>query len=916
MKNKKLLGVLSLLLASGLILGGCTGNKGGSTPSSNDSQKQVFTVTFVVEGQTVQTSQVEEGSLAVYEGETPTKATSAGAFRTLFQGWDKDITQPIVADTTFTAVFGDYQEEVVVDTFESYDSKEAMHDTGKWVPIAWSNETKDWEEDLGGSILLGSHATQGSKSLRFDAWVNGVGYKFAKKLTPAPADTKSVNAIQFSLMTSVMNTVKVILVTEDVEIDGKAVTPTFTYEMAPYNNEYVTYTLPLSGEWAAWGDAATYGTLAQAASWVGFHQDNILTKLKRIEFYLEGNDGKGSDYTSFFDNLKFVTIDNAKYGKEETWQRFSDVYTGKTADGHTVKLDMSSFPNVQATVLDTETPINIPGTIDADQATYAVTFTSADNGASLVYKAQMVDGGQRMKFVSATGTMAEDVKNMDLNAVQVLENFESYTDSGTAYYQSQTNKDARTGMRGAYYAEYYAGGTASSDYGKSGWSLMGGTGEQMNLVTSGGHNGAKYGSFKSSKDNAMRYMQWDVFDGTLSEKHAYRGSKFSFWAKSNGTTMFKVSVFSTPTPTIVKESNGVAVRTFSTTEVGAIGTWKHYEVDLNPDLVYYGFSFMLDHNYILDAALYIDDVEIYTANPYATYQAPAPAPVDKVPTGAYATKVSSADVILNVVNDSTAVLMAPALSLQKTATYTYSEKVATFTIEGGVTYTARLSDDKQTLQYVSVAGTDGQVKTALTNASFARPEFVENCEQYESDGVMYHKGTVDMRDNTKISGARGAYACDYYSASATYRSLTGEKDWSLMGGNGDQLQLDTSTAADGNKSIKIKFGGNNMRYYQWSQMQGTSKAHKGFSHFGLYIKNPNATALELKVRVYKEQRITVNNVNNDSKQVIYVASIPASSGWTFYSFDLDSATTYYGVGFTTVTKPSAMYINLDCAYFY
>ena len=116
MKNKKLFGVLSLLFAAGLILGACTGSKknSDSTPPSSDSQKQVFTVKFVVEGETVQTSQVEEGSLAVYEGQTPTKATSAGAFKTLFKGWDKDITQPIEADTTFTALFGDYQEEVVV----------------------------------------------------------------------------------------------------------------------------------------------------------------------------------------------------------------------------------------------------------------------------------------------------------------------------------------------------------------------------------------------------------------------------------------------------------------------------------------------------------------------------------------------------------------------------------------------------------------------------------------------------------------------------------------------------------------------------------------------------------------------------------------------------------------------------------
>ena len=117
-------------------------------------------------------------------------------------------------------------------------------------------------------------------------------------------------------------------------------------------------------------------------------------------------------------------------------------------------------------------------------------------------------------------------------------------------------------------------------------------------------------------------MQWGLFDGTA-EQQSFRGSKFSFWAKSNGWVKnFKFYMYSQSAPTNATRDERVKSYQFEETE--AIGQWKHYEIELNPKLVYYGYMVLIEKNYNLsgnEAYLYIDDVEVYTANPYATYVA-------------------------------------------------------------------------------------------------------------------------------------------------------------------------------------------------------------------------------------------------------------------------------------------------------
>ena len=863
-----------------------------------------FTVKFVVDGVEIQTYEVEEGQAASYTGETPTKAPDANAVKYRFKGWDKDLTQPITADTTFTAVFAEYAAEQVIDNFEDYESNSDMAD-------AWTVEayTTAWGETAA-SVSIGSKAAQGNKALRFDGWENGTGFRFLKH-NEVGAFAKSANAIKFNLQIPTLNTVKVILKGK-ATIMGQVQEPSFTYEFKPTSNEYVEYTIPLAAsEWQLWQQAGQ--TIQTAADLIGVHVDDIVNYITDVGFFVQGKNDGNLPYFAFADNIRFVTIDEpAAKSEVETMGQYTR-YTGLLNNGNTVKVELGANGAATATVIDMETPQQIPGNVAID-ANKNMTFTSADAGATLVYKAQLKNGGQSMKFVEAGGAFAEAVTGVDLNAVQVVDNYEQYATDGQAYCQKYPDINARSGCRGAYYSEYYAG-SGSAPWGGNGWSLMGSSGEQLKLKQdqAGAHSGNNYLCLKHSKTVAMRYMQWGLFDGTA-EQNNFRGSKFSFWAKTNGLVkQFKVSMYSQSKPTNQTKDSYVKTQTFEQTE--AIGQWKHFEIDLNPELTYYGFMINIEKNYDLatnEAFLYIDDVEVYTANPYATYVPPVPPVEDKVltPGMTYIGKVAGLiNAQLTIGQDNAVTLAAPGMAMNINGTYTIVEDEVTMTL-GDVQYVGTIEDNA--INFKSVNGT-GTIAGALNNLNFNMIEYADNAETYESDGKMYYQGNKDL---SQVSGARGAYHCDYYTGGSSNLSPIGGNGWSLMGGNGDQLQLDKTTAADGTQSLKMKFStAGSMRYLQWGLADGTAVGHKGFNKLGIYMKNTTATNVSIKLYAYHIQKVEPST-QGDSSRAVKEITVPANSDWTLYTLDLNAAKTYYGYGIYMATKSATGFLNVDKVFYY
>ena len=274
--------------------------------SSSSVVASKHTVTFMVDGVAVQTSQVEDGELAVYEGEEPVKAGDASASRYKFMGWDRDLSLPITADTVFNAVFSAYYDEVAIDDFESYDDTASMIDEG-WLALGYTST--GWTDETKAAVSLATNAADGNKALRLDAWQNGVGYKAVKTFKDKEF-TQPANALAFKIM--VPSTVEIkVLLHATATIQGQIMAPSFTYTIGkPISSEYVDYVVPLADDgWALWGEAGK--SIKAVADWSGIDEDDILSYLTKIEFYFAGNDNiGGQSYIGFIDSVKFVTLDN------------------------------------------------------------------------------------------------------------------------------------------------------------------------------------------------------------------------------------------------------------------------------------------------------------------------------------------------------------------------------------------------------------------------------------------------------------------------------------------------------------------------------------------------------------------------------------------------------------------------------
>lgn len=855
---------------------------------------------------------VPYGTTPTYDGSTPVKDADVNSPKYRFIGWDKEVVA-VTGNVTYEAKFAAYADLAMIDDFESYEDTVDLLGGG-WDQMIYNSTTNTWSNSGTGAVVsYGTRSEDGEGALRFDSYANNVTYGFGKDIDATFLADKSVNALMFKMMMPSITTVKVKITLEEMDLpDGNG----GTQKLAPYftktlpalvSGEYVSYVIPMNDSgWLFWGDASK-GSLVNGCQVMGIDVDDAAKLVRRIEFYTLANDGGNNwPYVGFLDYVAFATSNVTSYTATPSLY-ISHSYTGKTTQDNIVKFEIQSATNAKATVIDLESPLDVCGTYTLNGLD--LTFTSADNGASLVYNGRLVNGGKSIKCTGCTGSLATIVGEMDLIGVQTVDNFETYTEDGVAYY-TNSPKESRKGCRGAYYSEYYAN-SGSSPWGADKWSLMGGSGDQLKLKSDNlGHNGSKnYLCLKNSQDKAMRYMTYGLFDGT-SEQNSFRGEKLSFWARSNGKVpSITVRAYSTNSPTPATIDNRCKKVTF--TETAAISEWKHYEVALDSRLVYYGLMISLDKNNTgADTFLYVDDIEVYGADPYATYVAPE-APHLDAGSRYHAKSQGFVNTIITVIGDSIAKISVPLNGTTNNANGTYTinedDNEVRFEFEGGTVYVGTLSEDKNTITYKTVGS--GGFGLYLENCDFTREAIADNFESYESSGTMYYQNSGEANR----SGARGAYFCDYYSGGSG--SPVGGSGWSLMGGSGDQLSLDTTVGYASAQSIKIKGStAGNMRYLQWDLYKGTGTAIKGVDKFGLFARNANSFNVTIKIVVYKVAQVTPSNQGSNRAEL--EVTIPANSGWNEYVVNLDANTNYYGYG-VIVNKPSSTgYINIDNARYY
>ena len=888
-----------------------------SESSSSSEETREYAVQFVVEGTVVQETMVKHGQFATYTGDKPTKAATAGISKYEFRGWSPNSGQQvvvlgefqIVSPTTFTAIFGGYVDEVLLDDFESYDDSASMLDEG-WVALGYSNASNTWTDQTKASVSLGINSVEGEKALRFDAWENGVGYKFAKKF-PTNTYSGAVNALQFRLMVPSINTVKIILCAE-VKIQGQTMAPTFTYTLPVTSSEYVDYVIPLDADgWALWGDASK--TIKSVSEWTGIHQDDLLPFLNGIEFYVQGSDGaNGLPYIAFLDSVRFVNVLNPAYTANEDIE-ICDTYTAYTNQGNIARVQLNETrTSASVGIIDVENPVETVCDVEIRDGELNLSSHS-DSGKTITYTGTITDAGKTIKHTYSSGTYANAFNGVNFVGVQVVENFENYEDSGVAYYKENTPAD-RSGFRGAYYAERYtdtAGDT--SPWGGAKWDLLP-SGDEMYLVSSDSvsHSGSKCGRFKNAQQQGYRYMQWGLFDGS-SQKNSFRGSYLGFWAKTEGVVKsFLAYLYSQTSPTNATRTS--YVKSYNFHENAAVGEWKHYQLELNPNVVYYGVMFYLEANWTADSYLFIDDVEVYSADPYAVYVPPEPVIPEPAVSAGMTFNIPNANGLSNAHLEFRAenkvFLNDPANGVDAEGVYAVNDNTVTLSIDS-VVYSGLVSEDHKIITKSSITGT-GDVANVLNSVnSMNRIEYADNVEAYTEDGVMYSQKNTDEK---ATSGARAAYYCDYYAGSGN--SPVGGNGWLLMGGEADQLRLDKTHAVEGKNSLLVKrSSAGSMRYLQWGLYKGNAKAITGYDSFAVYLRNSSSYDVKVNIMVYKAQGLTVSTQGADYRSQTGLITIPAHTDWTPYVVELNPAKTYYGYGLVFEYGDTA-WINVDAAHYF
>ena len=629
-----------------LLLGSCSGSGGNANTSSQASSTPAPTsveppvvkhnVRFLIGDDVYETKQVVHGEKASFPETLPTKAGDATANRYGFAGWDNLLAEPITQDLDVHGSFEAYSDDPqLLDDFESYSSIGKAKDAG-W--FAGKQENSQWVEAASPiAISLSKNAPQGKQALRFDTARNMMDYGIVKKFdeTNRPA-AKYANGLHFRVMFPSeeydIDLARVVM-HFDIETAEETLHVTLKHDIPKVSSDYIDYTIPFyEPNWMLW-DTEPIDVYEKAA---GYQIDagKIPTMLNDMVFFFKYKNKAVSTDPSypavFIDDISFITVDPTE--DVETVDedgKFYNRYTGKTATNNTVRLDITDASHATATVLDSNPQQVIAGTYTVDAG--GIKFTS-DTAGLLTYEASFKNSASKLVCKKVEGALKDAIGNMDLDAVQVVENFESYSSDGVAYhqgnYQDENVEETLSGLRGSLFYEYYDTSETYKDYtwGGKGWSLMGGSGSQVYLKSdSPAHSGDKFMAIKGNGNNAFRYMNWDIYKGTADTK-AYRGTTMSFWAKAKAGTVVKdFTVYAVSKSNLKNGEQDIPNYARSYHFSGAnlqTDAWKQFTIELNPKCVYYGFMIKLEKNGVGEQWMHIDDIEIYTANPYAEYQEP------------------------------------------------------------------------------------------------------------------------------------------------------------------------------------------------------------------------------------------------------------------------------------------------------
>ena len=551
------------------------------------------------------------------------------------------------------------------------------------------------------------------------------------------------------------------------------------------------------------------------------------------------------------------------------------VYTGEASD-IIYKMSIGATGSVNVASLNKASNDSFSGTASIASGNLSIAFSGG------TYVASISEDGSVLNYVSNSYS---SMPSIGFHRVYEVENFESYDATGNGYDQNH-DEFSTSGARGAFYADHYAG-SGSSPIGGSGWQLMSGT-DYLNFHENGGHNGSKYVSIRGDA-TGYRYLQKKVFYGT--NEIIGRGTTLSFWAKNPyaGSGLTKryaqdatLKVYAYYSHQVTSATQGQS-RTEGTFTIPASTDWFQYTMNLDSSKDYYAIGFYSKDSNATNF-LPIDDIEIYTANPHATYVDPT-----RYPEGTFQATITVKKNWLSSKNVPALITLGKngqgAVHVNQTSiavtsvSMNQSTNVVTIGTSGSVsvdntsytigTITATYNASAHTLTSVGANGSIGSKVTNNNSLTFSAPAF-----HYDAEG-------------------------DASAMQTTFKRRWNNGSWNVDTSHADRFQPDTRHILAGSQGMNARpYSDGAVGIALNSDVNGNSSI-QSTKAMGFWVYNPGESDITLRLFEYTGANLTsaqefqgssgVSNYNAKAKQWSYIYGVypkSLSNSTKLYNFQI------------------------------
>lgn len=450
-----------------------------------------------------------------------------------------------------------------------------------------------------------------------------------------------------------------------------------------------------------------------------------------------------------------------------------------------------------------------------------------------------VNEGRNTLTLDSNKGAGSNFDGLVFNEVFKVDDFENFASTGIGYDNSHANFNNMTGLRGNYHADYYSQQSSTKSlFGDKNWQIMGND-TWLYLDSTGGHNGSKAAQFRSSS-NGLRFVNFESLYTV--PKTMGKGTKFSFWAhgalKENRTEASTINATVKVRLFYVNPVTGVGDNTGDATSVviPAGSDWSQYTIDLDTSKEFYGYSFYCNTS----SAVYVpvDDIEIFTENPYETYKAPVLVQTPTYPEGTFkgdATVMGNSFSIVIALGNKTNGLVAVRLANKdaQATSVTYNENTKAISIATTGSYSGAT--------YGTITGTYDAENDRIVNVS---------C----SGGISSYVSNNGSITATRLSNM---WDCDGTTAQLqnTFKRRYMSGSWAVDTGNADRITSNTTEFVSGTGSVKRRGYSGGAVALNFNSDFSPAKAVQNVQ---FWVYNPSANNITLRMWYYQAKNFGSN----------------------------------------------------------